>query len=99
MNAFENVKEPANRLVVGCMNSPRPMSFGKHFDDRLELAFHDGPQVWPRLQKILEIGGAPNQVLASSVHSQQIAALAGSRHSQPMSVVSKFLAGLLREQA
>ena len=57
---FKDREEPIDAFVVGGMDPERPLVDGQQFYDRLQLVFHCGGEVWPRLQEVLEISCRPS---------------------------------------
>ena len=77
VHALEHVEGPADRLVVGGVQPPRPAVLGQDADHRLELGLHLRRHVGALDPEILEVGGGEDQHLAGTVVAVIVVALLG----------------------
>ena len=75
VDPLEGVERARDRLVIGCVQPPRPFIHGQDAHNLFELGFHLRRHVGPGLAEILEIGSGEDQHLAAAIVAKIIRAL------------------------
>jgi len=97
VHPLEHAKETLNRLVIRRVDAEGPAGAGQSANNCFEFGFHDRAEVRPGLEEVLEVSGAPDQILARTRHPKHVVALARLGHADPAGVVRQFTSGLLGE--
>ena len=99
IDPLEHPKETLNRLVVGRMDAEGPAGGNQSANDRFKFGFHDRAEVGARLEEVLKVGGAPDQILARTGNTKHVITFARLGHADPSDVIGQFASTLLREKA
>ena len=98
VHALEHVEGPADRLVVGGVQPPRPAVLDQDAHHRIELRLHLRRHVGARLAEILEVGSREHQHLARPVVAEIVIALLVLRRSGPAQEIVFLALRLLGEE-
>ena len=98
VNLFKDVKESADRLVVGGVEAKGPTILHQESNRLGHVTFHALGQIRPGLEKVLEVSSGEHQTFARTIEAQPLVAVAGLHHRGPATKVIEFVTGLLGVQ-